>query len=159
MNNTWKTALVQAAVLTFEELCFLFPEAALTEEQQHASADAAVCVRFQGPFHGALQVQLCGQVLPIVAANMLGEEAAPTPSQQLDALGEIANIICGNLLPHIAGSHEVFQLDAPQVVDATDIQASPSMACVTHVQLGLEQGRVDLGLWVEQAVAASLGEL
>jgi CheY-specific phosphatase CheX len=159
MNNTWKTALLQAAVLTFEELCFLFPEAALTEEQQHAPADAAVCVRFQGPFHGALQVQLYGQVLPIVAANMLGEEAAPTRSQQLDALGEIANIICGNLLPQIAGAHEVFQLDAPQVVDAADTPASPSMACLTSVQLGLEQGRVDLGLWVEQAVAASLEEL
>ena len=159
MNNTWKTALLQAAVLTFEELCFLFPEAALTEEQQHAPAGAAVCVRFQGPFHGALQVQLYGQVLPIVVANMLGEEADPTPSQQLDALGEIANIICGNLLPHIAGAHEVFQLDAPQVVDAADAPASPSMACITNVQLGLEQGRVDLGLWVEPAVAASLEEL
>jgi CheY-specific phosphatase CheX len=159
MNNTWKTALLQAAVLTFEELCFLFPETALTEEQQHAPADAAVCVRFQGPFHGALQVRLCGQVLPLVAANMLGEGDTPTPSQQLDALGEIANIICGNLLPHIARAHEVFQLDAPQVVDADDTPASLSMACVTNVQLGLEQGRVDLGLWVEQAVAVSLGEL
>jgi CheY-specific phosphatase CheX len=159
MNNTWKTALLQAAVLTFEELCFLFPETALTEEQQHAPADAAVCIRFQGPFHGALQVQLCGQVLPTVAANMLGEEAAPTPSQQLDALSEIANIICGNLLPHIAGAHEIFQLDTPQVVDTADTPASPPMACVTNVQLGLEQGRVELGLWVEQAVATSLGEL
>jgi CheY-specific phosphatase CheX len=118
-----------------------------------------VCVRFQGPFHGALQVQLYGQVLPIVVANMLGEEDTPTRSQQLDALGEIANIICGNLLPQIAGAHEVFQLDAPQAVDAAGAPESPPMACITNVQLGLEQGRVDLGLWVEQAVAASLEEL
>jgi CheY-specific phosphatase CheX len=159
MNNTWKTALLQAAVLTFEELCFLFPETELTEEQQRATADAAVCVRFQGPFHGALQVNLCGQVLSIVTANILGEEDAPTPAQQLDALGEIANIICGNLLPHIAGAHAIFQLDAPQVVDAAEAPASASMACVTDVQLGLERGRVDLRLWAQQAVAASLGEL
>jgi CheY-specific phosphatase CheX len=157
MNNTWKTALLRVAALTFEDLCFLFPETDLTEEQQDAPVDATVCVRFQGRFSGTLQMTLSGQVLPMVAANMLGEEEATT-SQQLDALGEIANIICGNFLPHVAGSHAVFHIDAPQVVDATDSMASASMACMTAGQLGLEQGRVDLRLWIEPAGVASLRE-
>jgi CheY-specific phosphatase CheX len=159
MHTTWKTALLQAAVLTFEELCFLFPDTELEAEQQQAPVDATVCVHFQGPFDGSLQVTLCGQMLPTVAANMLGDDDAPAPAQQLDALGEIANVICGNLLPHIAAPHAVFQLDAPQLLGTTDMALSQPKGNVVEAQLGLDHGRVDLRLQVETAAASNLEEL
>jgi len=36
-----------------------------------------VSVEFKGPFSGKLLVRVCGGLLPILAANMLGEEKAP----------------------------------------------------------------------------------
>ena len=77
MNNTWKTALLQAAALTFEELCFLFPEAELDAEEL-SPVDVAVGVDFHGPFHGTLEVSLWRRRLPSVAANILGEDDSPT---------------------------------------------------------------------------------
>jgi CheY-specific phosphatase CheX len=98
-------------------------------------------------------------MLPTVAANMLGDDDAPAPAQQLDALGEIANVICGNLLPHIAAPHAVFQLDAPQLLDTTDMALSQPKGNVVEAQLGLDHGRVDLRLQVETAAASDLEEL
>ena len=40
MNNLWKTELLQAAALTFEELCFLLPDSHIGEEQVQASLEA-----------------------------------------------------------------------------------------------------------------------
>jgi CheY-specific phosphatase CheX len=153
MHATWKTALLQAAVLTFEELCFLFPDTELTAEQRQAPIDATVCVHFRGPFEGTLQVTLCGQMLPTVAANMLGDDEPPVVTQQHDALGEIANVICGNLLPGIAAPQAVFQLDTPQLLDPAATPLTQPEDSVADVQLGLDQGRVDLRLQVEMAAA------
>jgi hypothetical protein len=36
-----------------------------------------------------------------IAENILGETDDPEPSLQLDALGEVANVICGNVLPEV----------------------------------------------------------
>ncbi|HEY7494867.1 MAG TPA: chemotaxis protein CheX, partial [Candidatus Tectomicrobia bacterium] len=110
MHTTWKEELFQAAVLTFEELCFLFPDSELQELQRHATVDVAVRVAFSGPFRGYLLIKVCGGLLPMLAANMLGQANAPPEEQQHDALGEVANVVCGNLLPRIAGAKEVFQL-------------------------------------------------
>lgn len=159
MHTTWKTALLQAAVLTFEELCFLFPDTELTAEQQQAPVDATVWVHFRGPFAGTLQVTLCGQMLPTVAANMLGEDNPPVVAQQYDALGEIANVICGNWLPSITAPQAVFQLDTPQLRDPTATTRTQPEERVVDVQLGLDQGRVDLCLLVEMAAANNSEEL
>ena len=52
-------------------------------------------------------------MLPGLAANMLGVDEAPGSAEQADALGELANVLCGNLLPAIAGEQHVFILEAP----------------------------------------------
>lgn len=155
MHTTWKAELLQAAVLTFEALCFLFPDTELTEQQRHAPTDVAVRVAFAGPFSGQLLIQLCGGLLPTLAANMLGQDEIPPEGQQYDALGEIANVICGNALPRIAGPQEVFQLDPPQLVARDHVVADEATALAAEVQLGLEQGRVDLRLFAETAVVPS----
>ncbi|MDZ7260502.1 MAG: chemotaxis protein CheX [candidate division KSB1 bacterium] len=149
MNSKLKTELFKAAVLTFEELGFLLPNEEIEECQQNAQAEATVSVEFQGPFRGKLVVTVCGGLLPILAANMLGEELVPSERQQLDALGEIANVICGNMLPGIAGPKEVFQVGAPQLVESADSLNRNRESLVAEVQVGLEQGRAELKLFLD----------
>lgn len=142
MSNKLETELYKAAVLTFEELGFLLPTPEIDEQQLNAQVEAAVSVEFEGPFSGTLLVKVCGGLLPTITANMLGEENIPSENQQYDALGEIANVICGNMLPGIAGSHEVFQVSPPQMAEFTDLPP------VAEVQVGLGQGRADLLLFI-----------
>ena len=82
--------------------------------------------------------------IPIIAANMLGEEDAPSKTLQYDALGEIANVICGNMLPGIAGSNDVFHVSAPKMAESIDLPP------VAEVQVGLGLGRADLLLFVSR---------
>jgi CheY-specific phosphatase CheX len=154
MHTTWREELVQAAVLTFEELCFLFPDAELQAPQRQATVDAAVRVAFSGPFRGHLLIKVCGGLLPILAANMLGQAEAPPAEQQHDALGEVANVVCGNLLPRIAGAKAVFQLRPPQLVECSDTTADDAVRLAAEVQVGVEAGRIDLLLFAEGAVVS-----
>src|SRR5256885_12141673 len=106
MNQNLAHTLLQAAVLTFEDLGFMLPTPELDDQQKRAPLDTTVSVAFQGPYNGRLVILTCRQMLPTLAANMLGEDEA-TEQQQRDALGEVANVICGNMLPGIAGAKAV----------------------------------------------------
>src|SRR5437667_7078274 len=96
-------ALYETAANTLEALGFMFTGLVTREEQLNAPANLSVGVRFEGPIQGAVYVTLCGGVLKQLACNMLGEEEPPTDADQRDALGELVNVICGNLLPQIGG--------------------------------------------------------
>lgn len=149
MDKRMGMALYQAAILTFEDLGFLLPTPKLDQDQQTAAVDAAVEVAFCGPFAGSLVVQLCGGLLPALAANMLGEEEAPALALQQDAFREIANVICGNALPRVAGKQAIFHLGAPQLIAAA---AAPVEGAAVlpraAAHIGLEQGRADLWLFI-----------
>ena len=144
MSKKLETELYKAATLTFEELGFLLPTPEIDEQQLNAQVEAAVSVDFEGPFSGKLLVRICGGLLPMITANMLGEDDAPSKTLQYDALGEIANVICGNMLPCIAGSKDVFHVSAPIMAESID---SPPVA---EVQVGLGLGRADLLLFVSR---------
>ena len=156
MSSKLAMELYKAAVLTFENLGFMFPTQELDENQQNASVEAAVSVKFQGPFSGMLVVTIYGDLLPTIAANMLGEEKAPSEQQQHDALGEIANVICGNMLPGIAGPKEVFHVGAPQMVRSANLKVGDAESPIAEVQVGLYQGRADLLLFLDSNAAQHL---
>ena len=126
MNKKLETELYNAATLAFEELGFLLPTPEIDEQQLNARVEATVSIDFEGPFSGNLLVRICGGLLPILAANMLGEDEAPSKSLQYDALGEIANVICGNMLPGIAGSKDIFHVSPPRLVESPDLPPSPA---------------------------------
>jgi hypothetical protein len=73
-------------------------------------------------------------MMPALAANMLGvDEPPPPPADQRDALGELANVLCGNLLPEIAGTEHVFLLAAPAPGDE---RGTPTAAVTVPLDLG-----------------------
>ena len=144
--GNWQQPLSDAASRTFEELCFLFPTP-LTDEQREAPMDSAVCVRFTGPATGHVIVRVGGGILGMLTSNMLGEDDADAGMQR-DALAEVANVVCGNVLPMVAGADAAFALEAPRSINVTDITRTPD----AYVELGLEDiGRAEVLLLLDAA--------
>lgn len=157
MSNTTVHLLQQATVSTFEELAFLFLETECTEEQAEAPLDAIVTVNFHGPVRGRLTLSASSVLLPAIAANMLGEDQSRFVPLQRDALGEMANVVCGNLLPLAAGAEAVFRLDAPQWMSEADAVTRSGDAPVASVVFGVDDGRVSAQLFVFDGHDALLG--
>ena len=162
METKLQKALCQAAARIFEEICFMFEAPELEEAFKDARIEAVASVEFHGPADGSLVIRVYKGLLSAIAANMLGEEA-PSKKQCSDALGEIANIICGNILPAIHGSKEVFLVDAPQIIedenqleDISEVEKTKEPLAKTEIVL--DQGKADLLLYIHQDVALSKGE-
>ena len=150
MSNLLNRALYDAAAMVFEELGFMLTNPELEDQQIVLPVQAAVMVSFHGPLEGALLITVFGDLLPTLTANMLGEDDT-TERQQWDALGEIANVICGNLLPAIAGLKAVFKLAPPVARSGAwqdGAQAWAPEQEVAQAQVGLEDGRADVILLI-----------
>jgi len=147
-----RASLLQAATSTFEELTFLMPSERLDERQANASLAAEARVDFSGPMNGSLLVRVHGELMPVLAARMLGANA-PGPILERDALGEIANVLCGNVLPKIAGGAAVFSLRSPAVTNGI-VAPPPPAAPAAAVTLGLDCGRVEVMLSVDSDARA-----
>ena len=146
--NRLETSLFTVGLRVFEELAFMLPYPVLDEEQACAKPEAAVTVEFSGPMNGMLLLTLSGQLLSALAANMLGEDSPPTELDKNDALKEIANVICGNLLPHIGGPAAVLDISPPQVRELQSLKGEISDDPVVHQSIGFEGGRADLQLFL-----------
>lgn len=147
MEGNMKSALLQAASSTFEQLGFLLPDEELNEVQEGVTDLEAACrVRFRGPVSGALEVEVFGPVLGELAANMMGRDTPPSPELVMEALGEVANVICGNFLPTMSGTRAVFDLSAPETATHPMLRRPFDEGTVAHGVLGIGGGRVELAL-------------
>ena len=147
MNSQPAEQLYQVSARIFEDLGMLLPTPDLEAGQLAAPVDATADVYFCGPFTGSLRVALCGGLLPMLASNMLGSDEEPPLVQQLDSLGEISNVICGNLLPALAGLKQVFLIGAPKVTPGEPETVTEGMLLAV-TQIGLEEGRADVRLQI-----------
>jgi CheY-specific phosphatase CheX len=136
-------ALYQASISTFEDLGLMFPIENSGDSSLFGDNSARVGVRFRGSFSGEIVLEVDDQMLPAIASNMLGEEEPVEPEMMRDALGEMANVICGNALPAIAGKTEVFRLDPPAVSDRR-----PGHAKAT-ANLLFQEGKVNVYIYVD----------
>lgn len=131
--------LAEVTADTLEKLAFLFA----TPTDAPASIDEAqlttVRVEFTGAFAGGMELSISGPVLDELAVNMLGaDDGEPiAPEARLDALKELVNVVCGNLLPILGGSEAVFNIQAPVV--AAD--GHPGWTdCAARCELALDGG-------------------
>jgi len=139
MNAAVSARLSAVTMATLERLAFLF--AAPMEEAPAADESGLETVRvdFTGAFTGGLELSLSVPVLAELAANMLGadEGAAPSADERRDALKELANVICGNLLPAISSQAKEFNIRARDPA-AADVPRWGHLLAVSH--LALENG-------------------
>lgn len=152
-------ALAEVVLGVGEELAMLLPMMPMEdagEEAPAVPADAArVRVTFQGPWFGELVLGFGGQVPAALAANMLGAEENPEPELVRDACAEFANVVCGNLLPRLAGKGPVFTLGAPE--------AAPSMALFEGftpcggARIEFDEGPIEVVLGLDEVGLGELG--
>jgi CheY-specific phosphatase CheX len=152
MKNETKAALLDATTLTFEALGFMFPARVLEEEQKAAPFEAAVCVEFGGSSDGVLVLSLSGGILPTIIENMVGDTAALGRRAGHDALGELANVICGNVLTLIHDKGETFLLEPPRLLTAADLER-PQGRLLASATVGMEKGRADVHLYAKEGPA------
>ncbi|GLC25327.1 chemotaxis protein CheX [Roseisolibacter agri] len=141
--------LLTAATSTFESLALLFAESPPSGAQLDAPLTHAVRVAFTGPCAGALDVAVSDDVAVALAANMLGLDPDTVRHESQwrhDAVGELANVVCGNVLPLVAGREAVFHLAAPAVRAVADAPAAGDGPSALTATLGVDGGRAVLTL-------------
>lgn len=145
MTN-YDSILRDVAARTLEGLAMMF---LVPPEEAPARGTAVLCagVAFSGPLQGRLALEACPGLVRSLAGNMLGLEDHQNPSQQQqgDALKELANVVCGNLLPELAGDREVFHLDAPELTALVPTEAADGQA-----EVAADAGWLRLRLYMRQ---------
>ncbi len=149
MSSTMDQSLLRATTATFEELALLVPDPDPATDA--APLDFTVSLEFRGPVNGRLVLRASSDVLPRVAANMLGVQQGRQPGMQRDAMAELSNVICGNVLPDIAGAEAVFHLHAPRVHHDGTSPSRDSDLPQARVLLGIEGGLAEVSLYLFQS--------
>jgi CheY-specific phosphatase CheX len=150
--------IIQVAQEILENLAFLSTRP--VEEVAAVRGDrAAVGVEYSGPTTGILLLDLPSEVLPELAANMLGVDMGEEGDQQqrLDALGELGNVLCGNLLGQASGSEAIFNLKGPRNLTEEAFEQWRGQGSSISVKIGLNQGWCEIVLVTFQDAAPSSG--
>jgi len=120
MRAKLEEIMSKVTIDTLEKLAFMFAFPDEGEEGPPGDSMIAGSVSFTGPFSGTVIMMISIEVLQELTANMLGLEDGEETTQdhRSDALKETMNVICGNLLPAIAGDDVVFDIGMPGVLPA-----------------------------------------
>jgi hypothetical protein len=160
MDQAVAKILSIVALETLKKMAFIFgtyeEDDAITENEGQF---LGVQVDFKGPFSGTLALNISETILPELAGNMLGiDETGPISiDHQQDALREIANVVCGRLLPLIDGREAEFTIDQPQILGASSSGKGHSLpGTVARVKLDLEEGMCDIALAVDGTLPEEL---
>lgn len=141
-------ALHDAATRTLEDMCFLCDAPEMQGEFEGTPTPAFASVHFTGPKTGHLEVHVAADLLPVIAENMLGLDESDA-REQLDALGEIANVICGNVLPSLCDDTAVFDIGSPVTGTDDAVLTSGGAQPSASVRLMLDYGPATTFLFVD----------
>jgi len=127
-------------------LMFLIPE---DEAPRSSGATIRAGVSFTGPFEGALELAISSELLAELSENMLGLGEPIDPDLQKDALKEFANVICGNILPEIAGAQEIFLVNAPTLLTGPDGMTQDAWETAGKTKLFTEEGSLSVTMYTD----------
>jgi hypothetical protein len=105
---------------TLEEAAFVFAETS----QDAAPFEGTVIearMGYSGPSTGEIRLAAAPAFAATLAANLLGTEPddPEATSREMDAVGELLNMVCGMLVPELFGPHAAYRLDIPAVLRLT----------------------------------------
>jgi len=156
MRAKLEEIMSKVTIDTLEKLAFMFAFPCEGEEGEPSDSIAAGSVSFTGPFSGTLVMTISIEVLRELAANMLGldDGEETTEDHRSDALKETMNVVCGNLLPAIAGDEVVFDIGVPGVLPADqEIKRGAGIPDAiepsARVNLDLDEGQCVLFLFLD----------
>ncbi|HEN20425.1 MAG TPA: chemotaxis protein CheX [Desulfobacteraceae bacterium] len=155
MNHRLNDVLFNVAEETLEKLAFMFVSREYDREDIDYNSIVAASISFSGPFSGKLVLTISTNSIPELSANMLGvEEDETTPDQQDDALKETLNVICGNILPAIAGKKAVFNITAPFIVSGMEnikkaVEKADGKGPSSVVRMEMDGEQCDIFLFID----------
>jgi CheY-specific phosphatase CheX len=157
MSDPIKQRLHRVAEEILEKLAFMFSFPEDDRDETDYESALAASVSFTGPFSGALVMVVSDQILPELTGNMLGidDDEGTSLEQRHDALKELINVICGNLLPAIAGKHSIFHVNAPTILpEGTKITNDDKPVSVAR--LSIEDEPCDILLFVKDGLSPDM---
>ena len=148
-RNKLSEALFDTACSVLEEGAYVLVDPP-GEEIQAASGPAnAARVEFHGHFAGALLREVPEELALEMAQNMLNE---PDDSEGAarDAVKELLNMVCGSLLPAIAGTEPEFAIGAPEEVGRGEVDAAALDPNAVGAELSVDGRGVRLALLTKE---------
>jgi CheY-specific phosphatase CheX len=115
MNENTRQILARVVRNVLERFTFMFTDEADEEAANVWTGEYLhTVITFQGATNGALSLTAPMPLCSGMAANILGLDSGETsPEMAADALRELANIICGELVVALFGDKAVFDLTVP----------------------------------------------
>ncbi|MCP4689704.1 MAG: chemotaxis protein CheX [Desulfobacterales bacterium] len=157
MNEAISEVLAKLGVDSLEKLAFMFPFPESPPPDLELENSLGSSVNFTGPYSGTLTMILSDDVLRELTVNMLGvdEDEEVTPEQLNDAIGEAVNIICGNVLPLIAGKEAIFNIQAPEIFPGRE---PDEKSLTARAYLSIDEGWCDISLAFQGAAPETAAE-
>lgn len=155
MKTQIEKFLIESTVKTLEDLCFMYQEPELKDAQENLPLEAAAEVKYRSDdFTGKLLIETRGGLFSAIAANILSIDN-PSTKQKKDALGEIANIICGNVVPSLDEGGKEYRIAPPKSLNKDDLLKEEwREEPVAAITLNFNDGRADIKLFVDGYSAA-----
>ncbi|HHN74927.1 MAG TPA: chemotaxis protein CheX [Acidobacteria bacterium] len=133
-----KTLIFEACERAFSDSAFMMA-APLDSAPDPEPSWAGMKVHFTGPLVGEMTLRLNRDLIGDLAANFIGADEPPAEDVQNDALGELVNIICGNLLPDLTDEEGVFDITHPEPVE-TAAELGGGAGQVHDVYMSIDDG-------------------
>jgi hypothetical protein len=124
-------ALRTGLVLAMERLCFASSQGFSDELPSGETLDAFVA--FRGPTSGAVAIAIPPAAVRDFVTALLLPEATDDQLVRADFVSEIANIVCGNVVPRVFGRNSVYVLSPP---DLARLTGKPLAIAVVHFEIG-----------------------
>lgn len=133
--------MYQVARDVFETMTYTYDEVAKdisTAQDRVASAQ----INFEGPYNGDIRLTLPIEILPELSRNMMAEadDYEPPKQEQMDILGELANVIGGKLVSAMLGSKSKFKLYMPHVIEGSFVEDEMATPMKRAVKLWFGKG-------------------
>jgi len=126
----------------------------MADVQKNLPVEAASEAKYRGNINGKLLIETRGGLLSTIAANMLSNDN-PSVQQKKDALGEIANIICGNVVISLGRSASGYKINSPRFLNKEELLREEGKGfLVAEVTLNFNEGRADIKFFAEGYSAA-----
>jgi hypothetical protein len=154
MKSKIEKVLEEASVSTFEDICFMYQVPEVKDIQENLKIEAAAEVKYRGDYTGSLLIETRGGLFSAIAANILSINN-PTSLQKRDALGEVANIICGNVVTSLGRSKRGYKIESPRSLKKDELlQGKRQGKPLVEITMNFNEGRADIKFFVDGGFVA-----
>lgn len=154
MTEDRKNILTRVFTDILEQMAFMFGDKASPDDfRETAEPMLQAQMTYRGNLCGSLSLAVPEAMCPELAANLLGTEPEEAGERHIyiDALKELLNVTCGNVLTAMAGEEPVFDLTVPEVTELSDAMRDTMLNDETTVYLLVDEYPAALRLTVEES--------